>query len=188
MVPPLDAIWWSTWGLPGQPIEYSEGEMLSSFFCMNWSWSRSPLFSSPLLQPPPSLLALLFFLSVLVLCWFFAVLAATSSLWCWAKTTCWPLWLSIMRVGASVQDGRKLNGKLRVWRLSVLICLCTCDFPSTVIDIHIASFLKGCSLSLKMLILVAGVCWWRAVFLCVHCSGHVSVCMCVCCCFPSPSG
>lgn len=65
-------------GLPAQPIEYSEGEMLSEFFCMNRSRSHSPLFSFPLLQPPPSLLALLFFLSVLVLCGFSSAVCCIS--------------------------------------------------------------------------------------------------------------
>lgn len=99
--------------------------------CLNGSQARSPLSSSPLScsSPPSRPLSLSFSFSLclgfsVATALHFAVLEAASSLWCWAKTTCWPLWLSITRVGASIGAGCKLNSELGVWRLSWSVYTC----------------------------------------------------------------
>lgn len=133
----------------------------------------SPLFCS---SPPSLLFPLSFSIAPCLGCsvvtaLHFAVLQATSSLWCWAKTTCWPLWLSITRVGVSVEVGRKLNRSLE--NLSVHMwffkhgywCMYSLVHDGTeFVTVNANSRARFCPCM---------------PYLCVHCTRHVSVYVCL---------
>lgn len=146
---------------------------------MNGSRLRSPLFSSPLLQPPPSLLALLFFLFVLVLCGFSSVVCCISG----NQLTMmlgkdYMLAIVIVNYEGRCICPRWLETKRQARSLeAVCVDLSVHVWFSKQGYWYTYSLFQGCSSSLKMIILVAGVCQWQAVFLFVHCSGHVSVCV-----------